>query len=200
MIDLTFLANLSGTLEFPSSLPLGLEFGFNTNVLETNIINLTVVVGVVVTFGGNALRSLLGNRRQVILNSLQEADQRALEAKQKLGRARSQLEQAQLKAAEIKEQGNVAASGERERTTRETQSDIKRLEENKQKTLDLYRQKAVHHVQALVLSAAVDQLLKEYERISLWEPFHIAVNKLKLLRYTSYRRKADHKRRETSKR
>lgn len=186
MIDFTFLANLSGTLEIPFSLPLGLEFHFNTNLLETNIVNLTVVVGVVVTFGGNALRSLLGNRRQVILNNLQEADQRALEAKQNLEKARSQLEQAQLKAAEIKEQGNVAAGNEREQTTRETQSDIKRLEGNKQETLDLQQQKAVNQVTQQVISLALNQVRENLNgRLSV--PFHASVNKFKCARFTGYK-------------
>ena len=36
-------------------LPFGNEgFGFNGNILETNIINLSVVLGVVISFGGDA--------------------------------------------------------------------------------------------------------------------------------------------------
>ena len=80
-------------------LPLGEGFGFNGNVLETNIINLAVVVGIVVTFVGDAIRSLLENRRQLIVNTLQQAEQRAQEAQAKLGEARAQLELAQKKAA-----------------------------------------------------------------------------------------------------
>ena len=39
--------------------PLGEGFGINTNLLETNVINLAVVVGVVVYFGGDVLSSIL---------------------------------------------------------------------------------------------------------------------------------------------
>ena len=38
---------------------LGEGFGFNGNILSTNIINLAVVLGVVISFGGDALRSLV---------------------------------------------------------------------------------------------------------------------------------------------
>ena len=72
-------------------LPLGEGFGFNGNILETNIINLAVVIGVVVTFVGDALRSLLDNRKQLIVNSLQQAEQRAKEAQARLEEARTQL-------------------------------------------------------------------------------------------------------------
>jgi len=83
MLSLTFLERLSNNVDSLSKLPLGTEFGFNGNILETNIINLAVVIGIVVSFGGDALRSLLENRRQTILNNLQEAEQRAQEAQQK---------------------------------------------------------------------------------------------------------------------
>jgi len=79
-------------------IPLGEGLGFNTNILETNIINLSVVIGVVVSFGGDALRSLLENRKQTILNNLREADQRANEAQEKLSQARTQLEFAEKKS------------------------------------------------------------------------------------------------------
>ena len=77
MINLTLLIDLSDQGKNLSTLPFGAEFGFNGNILETNIINLAVVIGIVVSFGGDALRSLLENRKQTILSSLQEADLRA---------------------------------------------------------------------------------------------------------------------------
>ncbi len=76
---------------FSTQLPLGEGFGFNGNILETNIINLSVVIAIVVSFGGDALRSLLENRRQSILKTLQQADERAKEAQEKLLKAQNQL-------------------------------------------------------------------------------------------------------------
>ena len=71
------------------------EFGFNTNLLETNVLNLSVVVAVVVIYIGDALKSLLANRKQTILNNFQEADKRALEAENRLKEAQKQFEEAQ---------------------------------------------------------------------------------------------------------
>ena len=113
MINLTLLMNISDQVSNFSTLPFGAEFGFNGNILETNVINLAVVIGIVVSFGGDALRSLLENRKQTILNSLQEADQRAQEAKEKLSKAKSQLELAQKKATEIRQQGSITAEQEK---------------------------------------------------------------------------------------
>ena len=45
-------------------------FGINTNVLETNILNLSVVIGVLFVVGKDVLTSLLDERRQKIVQSL----------------------------------------------------------------------------------------------------------------------------------
>ena len=106
-------------------LPLGEGFGFNTNILETNIINLAVVIAVVISFVGDALRSLLENRKQTVLNNLQEADQRAIEAQEKLNQAQAQLELAKKKAIEILEQGVSTAELEKVQTIRQAEKDVK---------------------------------------------------------------------------
>ena len=78
--------------------PLAHGFGFNGNIFETNIINLAAVVGIVVSFVGSNLTALLEDRKATILKNLQEANQRALEAQEKLTQARAQLEQAKKKS------------------------------------------------------------------------------------------------------
>jgi len=74
------------------------HFGFNTNILETNVLNLAVVLAIVFTYVGDALRGLLANRKQTILANFREADQRATEAQDRVRQAQLELEQAQAKA------------------------------------------------------------------------------------------------------
>ena len=89
---------------FSTSLIFAGHFGFNTNILETNVLNLAVVLAIVITYVGDALRGLLANRKQTILNNFREADQRASEAQDRLNQARLQLEKAKTKADEITKQ------------------------------------------------------------------------------------------------
>lgn len=98
---------------FSTSLIFAEHFGFNTNILETNVLNLAVVLAVVVTYVGDALRGLLANRKQNILNNFREADQRASEAQDRLNRARLQFDQAQAKAKQIREQALVTIEQEK---------------------------------------------------------------------------------------
>ena len=60
--------------------PLGEGFGINTNLLETNVINLAVVVGVLIYFGGDVLTSLLTNRKETIMKSITDAEVRFQDA------------------------------------------------------------------------------------------------------------------------
>ena len=46
------------------------NFGFNTNIIETNVLNLRVVVGIVFTQVGEALKVRLDTRRNIILSIL----------------------------------------------------------------------------------------------------------------------------------
>ena len=60
----------------------GHGFGINTNILETNVINLAVVIAVVVSFVGDAVRELLDNRKKTILQNICAADARAQEVQE----------------------------------------------------------------------------------------------------------------------
>jgi F-type H+-transporting ATPase subunit b len=66
-------------------------FGFNTNLLETNILNLAVVLPLVFSLGKDTLTSILDTRREKILNSLRSADDRFKQAQLELDAAKSNL-------------------------------------------------------------------------------------------------------------
>lgn len=167
-------------------IPSGEGFGFNGNILETNLINLSVVIAVVVSFGGDALRALLDNRKQTILNNLQEADQKAKEAEEKLVQARTQLDLAKKKAIEIREQGVVNADQEKKQAIRQTQEDLSRLEEVKQETIRFQQQKAISQVSQQVVSLALSQVREKLS--SRLDPiFHSSVNNFNIVLFTNYK-------------
>jgi hypothetical protein len=47
-------------------LSMGSGYGFNTNIIETNVLNLRVVLGIVVTVVGEGFSSLLYERREAL--------------------------------------------------------------------------------------------------------------------------------------
>merc|ERR1711976_692916 len=78
------------------------SFRFNTNLIETNVLNLRVVVRIVVKVVGNTLKNTLDERRQMILSTLQEADKKERKLQQQLEEAKKALETARLSAQEIR--------------------------------------------------------------------------------------------------
>ena len=73
----------------------------NTNIFETNLVNLGIVVGVVVVLGGDALTSALDERRRAILESLEDANNRFAEAQARLAAVEEQLTNAKTEASSI---------------------------------------------------------------------------------------------------
>jgi F-type H+-transporting ATPase subunit b len=161
-------------------------FGFNGNILETNIVNLSVVIGIVVSFGGDALRSLLENRRQTVLATLEQANQRAQEAKQRLEEAVAQLEFAQNRAVDIRKQGRTAAEKETTSLRAQTEEDVLRLDGAKDETLSLQQQRAVAQVSQKVAQLALSRVRDKLAN-RLDATFHQSVNSFNIVLFTNYK-------------
>ena len=82
----------------------------NFNPLETNLVNLAIVIGVLVWFLRGFLGGILDRRRQAILQELQEAESRLLKASEHLTKAQSDLAAAQQKADQIRTDGEARAA------------------------------------------------------------------------------------------
>ena len=155
---------------FSTSLIFAEHFGFNTNVLETNVLNLAVVLAVVVT----------------ILNNFREADQRASEAQDRLNRARVQFDQAQAKAKQIREQALVTIEQEKNQVVRQNQEDIKRLGVLQQETLQFEEQKAQNELAQKLVRLALHQVREKLTQ-RLNSSIHNAVNNFQIVLFTNYK-------------
>lgn len=136
--------------------PLG-SFGLNFDIIETNILNLAVVLGVVVYLGGDILTSLLNERKSKILQTLQSADERFLEAQEKLAETKEKVAIAQKKALEIREQGDKTAIQAAKTLFERTEDDIRRLEEGKQASLRFEEEKAMNQVKQQVITLSLER-------------------------------------------
>jgi F-type H+-transporting ATPase subunit b len=130
-------------------------FGFNTDVFDTNILNLAVVVCVVVTFVGDSLRTLLDQRRQIILFALREADQKAIRVQQKLEEARKAVEIARLRSKEIRAQTIQTVEKEKLLMQQQLEDDLRRLQENGRQTIQLERQRVIQSIARQIADTAV---------------------------------------------
>jgi len=141
-------------------------FGLNTDLFETNVLNLAVVVGVVVVVVGDALSVLLKQRRETILLTLQEADTKAIEAKNRLDEAKKSVEESRIRANEIRLNAIQIAEKESKEVQKQAKSDLNRIQERNQKAMQLERQKTIQIVSQqvvnLALTTAENALLKTF--------------------------------------
>ena len=76
--------------------------GLNTDILESGLLNIVALLGILIYTGQDFLGSLLEERRTAIVNSIQDAEDRLNEAQKRLSETKKQLNQANLIINEIK--------------------------------------------------------------------------------------------------
>lgn len=104
-------------------------FGINLNLLDTNLINLVIVIGVLVWFLRGFLGGILERRRQAILTDLNDAEARVNSANAALAQAQSALAAAQQKATQILADGKARAEAVRTETEQRTIEEMARLKQ-----------------------------------------------------------------------
>jgi|Transcript_17687 F-type H+-transporting ATPase subunit b len=134
-------------------------FGLNTDVLETNILNLAVVLAVVIVYGGDVFSSILETRRERIVKSVASAEEKYQEAQAALQKAQGRLDEAKKLAEEIRAGGGTAAQNATALVAKQSAEDLARLEEVKNSTLALAEQKAVKEIQQELITAALEKAL-----------------------------------------
>ena len=74
----------------------------NLDILETGLLNILALLGILIYTGKDFLGSLLEERKTTIVKSVQDAEDRLNEAQKRLSEAQKQLNQANLVISEIK--------------------------------------------------------------------------------------------------
>ena len=78
------------------------SIGLNLDILETGVINIIALVGILIYTGKDFLGSFLEQRKITIVNNVEDAEKRLEEAESRLKEAQKQLNQASVIISEIK--------------------------------------------------------------------------------------------------
>ena len=84
------------------------SIGLNLDILETGIINIAALVGILIYTGKDFLGSILQERKNTIVKSVQDAEDRLNEANRRLSEAQKQLSQAHVVISEIRNETRSA--------------------------------------------------------------------------------------------
>nr|YP_009519298.1 ATP synthase CF0 subunit I [Codium arabicum]AYC65206.1 ATP synthase CF0 subunit I [Codium arabicum] len=143
------------------------NFGLNTSILDTNVLNLAlsfIVFAIIISFVGDTLKSILQTRKQTILFNLQEAENREMEAKQKLLFAQKAFQNAQQKVLTIHANSLQTIAHEEQTLQKNTQEEIDRLYKVKQEIILFYKQKLVKEILKHVIDAAFEKVYQILEK------------------------------------
>ena len=78
------------------------EITFNSDLLETGVVNIILLLGILVINGNNLLGKTLQERKEIISANIQDAEKRFAEAKKRFAEAEKQLSQATIIFNKIK--------------------------------------------------------------------------------------------------
>nr|YP_009947444.1 ATP synthase CF0 B subunit [Arisaema erubescens]YP_010459204.1 ATP synthase CF0 B subunit [Arisaema flavum]QOH91942.1 ATP synthase CF0 B subunit [Arisaema erubescens]UUC02445.1 ATP synthase CF0 B subunit [Arisaema flavum] len=134
-------------------------FGFNTDILATNPINLSVVLGVLIYFGKGVLNDLLDNRKQRILSTIRNSEELRKGAIEQLEKARTRLRKVETEANEYRVNGYSEIEREKENLINATCDNLERLENYKNETLLFEQQRAINQVRQRVFQQALQGAL-----------------------------------------
>jgi F-type H+-transporting ATPase subunit b len=138
-------------------------FGINTNILETNIINLSVVITVVIYGVGGALTGLLENRKSLIIESFNKADLEYQNIQESLAKAQEFYKEAEAKVSEIKTQGKDKIQNLKTFLVNQAKEDKVRLEAAKENTLRVEQERVYTSIRTSISSRAVQGALVQLQ-------------------------------------
>nr|YP_011003485.1 CF0 subunit I [Swertia marginata]WPS65789.1 CF0 subunit I [Swertia marginata] len=131
------------------------SFGFNTDILSTNLINLSVVLGVLIFFGKGVLSDLLDNRKQRILNTIRNSEELRGGAIEQLKKVRARLGKVQMEADRFLANGYSEIEKEKLNLINSSYKTLEQLENYKNETIRFEQQRVINQVRQRVFQQAL---------------------------------------------
>nr|YP_010688348.1 CF0 subunit I [Garuga pinnata]WBR66196.1 CF0 subunit I [Garuga pinnata] len=144
--------------------PFAGSFGVNTDILATNPINLSVVLGVLIFFGKGvcascSLSDLLDNRKLRILNTIRNSEELQEGAIERLEKARARLRKVEMEADQFRVNGYSEIEREKLNLINSTYKTLEQLENYKNETIHFEQQRAINQVRQRVFQQALQGAL-----------------------------------------
>nr|WOZ10989.1 CF0 subunit I [Chiococca alba] len=135
------------------------SLGFNTDILSTNLINLSIVLGVLIFFGKGVLTDLLDNRKQRILNTIRNSEELRGGAIERLEKARARLRKVEMEADQFRVNGYSEIEREKLNLINSTYKTLEQLENYKNETIQFEQQRTINQVRQRVFQQALQGAL-----------------------------------------
>jgi len=148
----------------------GEGFGFNSNFLEANVLNIELLLSGVVYLGRDFLTSALELRQQRVAEAIQEAEERLQQANTRLLDSEKQLTEAQSVIEKIKKEAETTARTVKETILAQGKVDIERLTNNGKSSIEQAEMQIKKQIQQRITDLAMERVstqLQDYMTPSL---------------------------------
>jgi F-type H+-transporting ATPase subunit b len=132
-------------------------FGLNFNILETNLVNLALALGILVYFGRGLITKILSDRRSAIETAISAAQQRQKEAAAALEKQKQQLAQAQAEAEKIRASAADAAKAAAAEILAKATQDVQRMQEAAAQDVSSEQERVMAELRQRVVAMSLNQ-------------------------------------------
>nr|YP_009294440.1 ATP synthase CFO B chain subunit I [Asparagopsis taxiformis]AOM65923.1 ATP synthase CFO B chain subunit I [Asparagopsis taxiformis] len=131
---------------------------FNTNFLEANVINITLLLLGLIYVLKQFLGSMLKIRQEKVILAVQESEERLKEAHTRLLESEKQLAQTQIIIGEIEQEASITSQKVRESILAQGKIDIERLIATGKVNIETAERQAQKQIQAQITSLALKRV------------------------------------------
>ncbi|NJL85783.1 MAG: F0F1 ATP synthase subunit B [Leptolyngbyaceae cyanobacterium SM1_1_3] len=132
--------------------------GLNFDLLETNLINLAIIIGALFYFGSKFLGNTLATRRQEIESAIKAAEKRKQEASSALAEQQQKLAQAQVEAEQIRSRSEENAARAEAEVQQQADRDVERLRAAAEQDLSAQQDKVMRELQQRLSALAIKRV------------------------------------------
>jgi F-type H+-transporting ATPase subunit b len=140
-----------------------LAVSFNSDIFESNIINISLLLGGIIYLGSNALSESLSERQEKIMGAIQEAEERLKQADSRLTESEKQLEQAQLVIESIKTDAETTALNVKSGILTDGKAEIERLTATAKSQISTIEARVRKQISEYVVTLALTRVTLQLE-------------------------------------
>lgn len=137
------------------------EKGILDAILESNLINIAIILSLLYILGRRVVGEALAKRREGILEELRQAEQRKQEAIERLAEEQQKLAQAQQEAERIRKQAEANAEARRQELLQQAEREIERLRANAERDLSAEQEQILQELRRQIVRQALSKVEQE---------------------------------------
>lgn len=140
-----------------------LAVSFNPDIFESNIINISLLLGGILYLGSSVLSESLSERQEKIIGAIQEAEERLQQADTRLAEGEKQLEQAQLVIESIKTDAETTARRVKSEILTDGKAEIERLTSSAKAQIGTIEARVRKQISEYVVTLALKRVTLQLE-------------------------------------